>query len=92
MPIARQRLCKHIPEAYAFISKRTSIATYRTNNTHSWQKKTEFSVGSLPRGYKMAQSVVVQIRIEGVQQSSGGVQLEVIIKMTACRIVICELL
>jgi hypothetical protein len=47
-----------------------------------------------------AQSVVVQIRIEGVQRSSGGVHLEVRTvpvdssrkKMTECQTVICELL
>jgi hypothetical protein len=39
-------------------------------NTHSWQQKTVFSVGSLPRSYKRAQAVVVQVRIEGVQRST----------------------
>jgi hypothetical protein len=38
-------------------------------NSHSWQQKTVFTVGSVRRSYKRRQSVVLQIRIEGVQRS-----------------------
>jgi uncharacterized protein YlxP (DUF503 family) len=38
--------------------------------THSSQQKTVFSVGSVSRSYKRVQSVVDQIRIEGVQRST----------------------
>jgi hypothetical protein len=40
-------------------------------NTQSWQQKTVFTVGSVPRSYKIAQSDVVQIRIEGAQRNTA---------------------
>jgi hypothetical protein len=69
MPIARQRLGKHIPQAYALKNRRQRI------NKHAFLKTEDmFSVVSVPRSYKRVKSVVVQIRIEGVQRSSVGSQ------------------
>jgi hypothetical protein len=42
-------------------------------NTNSWQQKTVFSVGSVPRSYKRVQSEELKV----VQRSSGVVHLEV---------------
>jgi hypothetical protein len=62
----------------------------REINTPSWQQKTVFSVGLVPRSYKMAQSEDRK-EYNGVVKCSqnSSVQSK---KMTMCQIVICELL
>jgi hypothetical protein len=56
IPIARQRVGKHIPanQAHATIGHR--LLRSGPVNMHSWQQKTVFSVGSLPISYKRAES------------------------------------
>jgi hypothetical protein len=55
MPIARQRLYKHIPENTLPTIGHLLIGNGPIN-THSWQQKTVFSVGSVPMNCKRAQS------------------------------------
>jgi hypothetical protein len=60
-------------------------------NTHSWQQKMVFSMGSVPRSYKRARSELkeyewVQGSSVGSQNSSCGVSSQK--KMTVCQMVI----
>jgi hypothetical protein len=52
MPIARQQLCKHILEVTFSTVEGNRLLGNGPINTHSWQKKAVFSVGSVPRNYK----------------------------------------
>jgi hypothetical protein len=57
IPIARQRVGKHIPATQAHATVKGDPLLYkRLVNTHSSQQKTVFFVGSVPRSYKRAQS------------------------------------
>jgi hypothetical protein len=53
--IARQRLSKYIPRHTRWTIGHSLLGNGPIN-THSWQQKTVFSVGSVPRSYKRAQS------------------------------------
>jgi hypothetical protein len=59
MPIARQRL-HSIPEVTISTIEGQPLLGNGSINTHSWQQKTVFSVGSMARNYKIAQSEELQ--------------------------------
>jgi hypothetical protein len=107
MPIARQRLAKHIPEITLSTIEGHALLGNGPINTHSRQQKMVFSVDSVPRIYKRAQSEELK-EYDGLQRgrseysgvvefSSAGSQnsssgLSSRKKMSVCQIVICELL
>jgi hypothetical protein len=55
-PDTGQRLGKHIPGVTLSTLEEFPLLSNGPINTHSWQQKTVFSVRSLPRNYKRAQS------------------------------------
>jgi hypothetical protein len=69
MPIVRQRLGKHIPEVKLSTIEEHPLLGNRSINMHSRQKKPVFSVGSVPRNYKRAQSEE-WVEYKGVQRSA----------------------
>jgi hypothetical protein len=75
MPIARQRLGKHIPEV-ALSTIGHILLDNGLINTNSLQQKTVFSVRSVPRNYKRAQSGELK-QYEGVRRSTVGSQKSV---------------
>jgi hypothetical protein len=70
MPIARQRLGKHIPDVTLSTIEVHPLPGNRPINMHSWQQKTVFSVGSMPKNYKRAESEEFK-EYERVQGSNG---------------------
>jgi hypothetical protein len=52
IPIARQRLCKHITARANALKNMTSIAQQRFSKHASLTTEAMFSMGSVPSGYK----------------------------------------
>jgi hypothetical protein len=73
MPIARQRLGKHIPEVTLSTIEGYPLLGNGQINTHSCQEKTVFSMESVPRNYKRVQSGELK-EYEGEQRSTTALR------------------
>jgi hypothetical protein len=69
MTITRQRLGKHIPEVMLSTIEGHPLLGNGPINTHSGQQNTTYSVVSVPRNYKRAQSEELK-EYRGIQRST----------------------
>jgi hypothetical protein len=70
IPIARQRVGKHIPATHLPATIGRPLLGNGQVNTHSWQHNIVFSVGSVQSGYKCSAGQESRSRFIGVQNSS----------------------